>query len=303
MKVQRGLGLTVLAVALLAGTPGVASAAPASSGGDAAAVAATVAAATARADATSAANDRRAAGAAGNTDVAVGRAREGRVAVGVGTDKITLTLPDIEARGVTAVGATDVLVGGEVDATVTRQAHGLQATTVVNSADAATSYTYTLTGASFRQDARAGVVVETSAGRLIGAVDPAWALDARGVAVPTRYEVRDGALVQHVDHRGATYPVVADPKITFGWYIYVRWSKQEVRDSNYAIALGGAAGFTKYVCDKLPGGWLRAGCVAIFGVYLGSIYRTWNDARSAGQCVEWRVDYDFIIVGWRRYNC
>lgn len=42
--------------------------------------------------------------------------------------------------------------------------------------------------------------------------EPAWAVDANGAAVKTRYELRDGTLVQLVDHgKENAYPVVADP--------------------------------------------------------------------------------------------
>jgi hypothetical protein len=56
--------------------------------------------------------------------------------------------------------------------------------------------------------------------------------------VPTRYEVRGGRLVQHVDHAGADYPVVADPTVSFGWYIYIRYPKAEVQNLPVAHRAG-----------------------------------------------------------------
>lgn len=38
-----------------------------------------------------------------------------------------------------------------------------------------------------------------------------WAVDSGGRSVATRFEIRDSTLIQHVDHRGARYPVIADP--------------------------------------------------------------------------------------------
>lgn len=38
-------------------------------------------------------------------------------------------------------------------------------------------------------------------------IDPAWANDAEGMALPTRYEVMGTTIVQMVDHSNAVYPV------------------------------------------------------------------------------------------------
>jgi hypothetical protein len=48
---------------------------------------------------------------------------------------------------------------------------------------------------------------------VVSRVAPAWALDADGDPVPTRYELRGNNLVQTVDHTGAdfSYPITADP--------------------------------------------------------------------------------------------
>ncbi len=49
------------------------------------------------------------------------------------------------------------------------------------------------------------------AGRVVGGFAAPWAVDAAGAGVSTRFEIVGDTLVQVVDHRGATYPVVADP--------------------------------------------------------------------------------------------
>ncbi|SDQ38072.1 hypothetical protein [Quadrisphaera sp. DSM 44207] len=51
-------------------------------------------------------------------------------------------------------------------------------------------------------------------GDLLGALAPAWAKDAAGQDVPTRYEVSGDVVtqvVEHADDSRVTYPVVADP--------------------------------------------------------------------------------------------
>jgi hypothetical protein len=61
-------------------------------------------------------------------------------------------------------------------------------------------------------------------------VDPPWARDSQGQMLPTLFSVEGHDLVQHVDARGATYPVTADPKITWGWITgTVYFNKSETR--------------------------------------------------------------------------
>ncbi|MFC5730987.1 MULTISPECIES: hypothetical protein [Nocardioides] len=48
-------------------------------------------------------------------------------------------------------------------------------------------------------------------GKIVGAFGVPWAVDATGAPVPTHFEVTGSTLVQVVDHRYATYPVIADP--------------------------------------------------------------------------------------------
>ena len=54
----------------------------------------------------------------------------------------------------------------------------------------------------------------------VGFISPAWAFDANGDAVPTRYSIDGTTLIQTVDHHGAVYPVIADPswwETAAGW--------------------------------------------------------------------------------------
>lgn len=56
-------------------------------------------------------------------------------------------------------------------------------------------------------------------GVYVGELEAPWAVDAVGVPVPTRYEWRDGTLVQIVDHHSGNfnYPIVADPEWTYNY--------------------------------------------------------------------------------------
>lgn len=91
----------------------------------------------------------------------------------------------------------------------------MQITTIIHSPDAPAEYDYPIdlpAGASMTQTAEGFVVIEDSAGDFIGGVAPAWATDANGTAVPTRYEIRENSLVQIVEHNdNFSYPIAADP--------------------------------------------------------------------------------------------
>lgn len=56
-----------------------------------------------------------------------------------------------------------------------------------------------------------GVLIENQDGELISAVGTPWAVDAEGKKLDTHFSIRDGVLVQRVEHENAVYPVVADP--------------------------------------------------------------------------------------------
>lgn len=57
-------------------------------------------------------------------------------------------------------------------------------------------------------------------GEYVGGVAPAWAKDANGTQVPTRYEINGSTLTQIVDHTsgGFAYPIVADPWLGIDLY-------------------------------------------------------------------------------------
>lgn len=138
---------------------------------------------------------------------------------------------------------------------------------------------------------------------VIGFVQPAWAIDANGKPVPTHYTVANGTLSQHVDHQGAVYPVVADPTISLGCYVYVRYSRSEVQNFNYWLNVAGGVFMVGLMCGSGLGPITALACAATLTAYLGSIIDTIQNAKEANQCVELRFTYNGILVGWRGYNC
>jgi len=120
------------------------------------------------------------------------------------------------------IGRTTMFTNGlgmSVDAAVQRTNAGVRMISVIRSANAPTSYRYPLQlprGATLHRQASGVIIIDDAAGRALGAIRAPWAIDARGTRVTTSFEVRGHTLVQNVAHRGAVYPVVADPSIDFG---------------------------------------------------------------------------------------
>lgn len=94
---------------------------------------------------------------------------------------------------------------------------GVQLLSVITSADAAETFAYDLTmpaGHHLEATVDGGARIIDGEGVVKVEFEPAWAQDAAGVDVPTRYCVVGDTLIQTVDHRevaGVSYPVVADP--------------------------------------------------------------------------------------------
>lgn len=66
------------------------------------------------------------------------------------------------------------------------------------------------------------VVILDPSGKMLAGISAPWALDDKGQAVETWYELAEGELIQHVEHRnrGFDYPIVADPWLgldLYGW--------------------------------------------------------------------------------------
>lgn len=96
----------------------------------------------------------------------------------------------------------------------------LQVLSVLENADAPTSYTYTVgAGAesSLVLSIDGGVRLLDAAGGDVADVAPPWAVDSVGKTIPTRYEVNGNLLTQTIDTASVpdiAYPIVADPGVS-----------------------------------------------------------------------------------------
>ncbi|AUG81925.1 hypothetical protein CFP65_7341 [Kitasatospora sp. MMS16-BH015] len=87
-----------------------------------------------------------------------------------------------------------------------------------------------------------------------GVIDAPWARDANGKAVPTSYRVEGNKLVQVVEFdAGTAFPVVADPRFSFGMGIYFNARGVEWKAWGMAAVSAGWGGWL-YGCTaaKLP---------------------------------------------------
>ncbi|WP_147430036.1 hypothetical protein [Frondihabitans australicus] len=103
------------------------------------------------------------------------------------------------------------------DSAVAMSAENRAGYSILYDSGAPTDYRYdvTLDGRPAHLTLAAGgaVAISNSDGIVVDVFQPPWARDAHGVEVATRYRIDGGTLVQEVDHAGATYPVVADPRL------------------------------------------------------------------------------------------
>ena len=121
---------------------------------------------------------------------------------------------------------------------------GLQVLVVIDDATAPTEYRFDMTvpaGAVLRSTADGGAEVVGSDGVVVTAVAPPWAVDADGASVLTSYRIEGSTLVQVVAHHGAAYPVVADPRISIGWGVYVYMAGVEIRTLVTGLTIAGGA--------------------------------------------------------------
>jgi len=190
----------------------------------------------------------------------------------------------------TVVGASLVYVNALPGASFVVRSKDGGSQTLVDITDAAapTSYTFSIplpTGARVVPQTDGGATVLTATGAVIGNLAAPWARDAAGRSVPSYYKFAGNVVTQIVDHRGATYPVVADPWVSWHWWgVTVGFTRS---DLTFLAAVGSPAiGWLSKCC----GGWGWAVAIAA-QVALG--FAWW--ASTYGYCLEINVTW---FGGW-----
>lgn len=169
----------------------------------------------------------------------------------------TVVFPAVEGESDQGAGtslAVQALEGGDT-----------RIQTVIHDSTSDHEYTYAMNGyqAIVDDDGNASFVGEGEEALLVP-VEPAWAVDANGLAVATHYIERDGALMQIIEPTAQTaYPIVADP--TWGWRnagYGLTLSRSEVNTaSSYSGALG--------ICSAIASSFKAKGAAIGCGGYAG----------------------------------
>ncbi len=159
------------------------------------------------------------------------------------------------------------------------------------------SYTFTFrlghVSPTLRLNADGSVAVLNGA-KQVGIIAPAWAIDAAGRAVPTRYQVSGNSLTQAVDAAPETvFPVVADP--TYGWG-YTNVTAYLNRNETYQMAVGGAAsaGLLAAICAATGIQTSGVGCaigITESAVISAAAFASWG----SGNCIKIRIYYVGIL--------
>ncbi|WP_413451137.1 hypothetical protein AA0Y32_00410 [Georgenia phoenicis] len=202
-------------------------------------------------------------------------------------------------RAETEDGTFAVTAEPGVDAAVVQHEDGLQVMAVLE--DGATQTTYDLTVPEGVELVPSGdafeFVVEEGGSRLsLGEIEAPWAVDAEGRLVETSYELDGQRLVQHIEG-DVTYPVVADPRLTFGVGVYLNmWGWEMNAVSTAIVAAGGAAAVATCALNKVPAGLAsltKLLCTAVGAPTLAAIYReilkVWRDGSDVQACYQARI--------------
>jgi hypothetical protein len=122
------------------------------------------------------------------------------------------------------------------------------------------------------------VVVRNAIGDQVNVIQAPWAKDASGNAIPTEYSLEGSTLVQRVEHAGADYPVVADPRLACDGL----WCTLELTRHETGVMADNALN-PGIICGLLGPG--AGPCI----VAVAAGWEMANLARNTGQCIGIRV--------------
>lgn len=248
-----------------------------------------------------------------------GIVQEALAVVGQVTDEHDIEVVESESttvRAETEGGTFAVTTESAVHAAVVHHADGLQVMAVLE--DGATHTTYGLTVPDDVELVESGdgyeFILDEDGIRLsLGEIEAPWAVDANGQQVETSYELVGQNLVQHIEDDVA-YPVVVDPRLTFGIGVYLSmWGWEMKAVATAIVAGGGAAAVATCALGKVPSKLVvitKLLCTAVGAPTIATIYRTiveiWRTGVTSSACYQKRIigapsSNPFVKVGSR--NC
>ena len=190
-------------------------------------------------------------------------------------------------------------VARDVDAAVLSENGTVQFVTILNTERAGSTQRYSLdlpAGTHLEAVGSGFFIVDGKA--IVGVIAAPWAKDASGRSLSTSYTVDGSTLVQHINTQDAQYPIVADPKISYGWYVYIRFNPLERREISLAVGAAGGAIGSGIICAE--GGPLAVIlCGAVGGVAAAVIFEFVYDSRSNRPECGLEVRFRAGIEGWR----
>lgn len=206
--------------------------------------------------------------------------------------------------------ATTVYSGGAPDVTIAAQADstGAREAMVITGATAPKTYVFPLTlpvGASLvaNPDHSYTILEQVTSGVAVqlGTIDAPWAKDASGNAVPTDFSLQGNSLVQTVRFtNSATFPVVADPHIDWGWVTGTMYFNKT--ETKVAATVAGFQTFLDVVYLFLIGTGIGSIAAAIIYVSEASIAYTAASAWASGRCLYIRGGLQLPPVTWDTYS-
>lgn len=163
-------------------------------------------------------------GSVSNTNFRISKSPSEEISVTNGGNLVSVGLPFSEKASDASVTRDGVAVydnnNGSLTVPLARKDGSLQINTVISSPRAPKEYPYQFElpeGTTIFTEGE--ILLFLKEGKLIGGLAPAWAKDAKGKNVPTRYSVRGSTVTQVVEHGSKfTYPVVADPWLGFNLF-------------------------------------------------------------------------------------
>lgn len=176
--------------------------------------------------------------------------------------QISLPFPDQASEALTDSGVPQFdNNNGSTTVPIVRDDGSLQILTVMDGPDAPTRFDYTISvpeGGAMTLDERGVILITDQDGDFMGAVAPAWAKDANGEPLPTRYEINGNILTQVVEHSAANvYPVVADPWLgiqLFAGFYRSTWNGDYTYNATVtplgAVVLSGGGGVGGYLAGQ-----------------------------------------------------
>jgi hypothetical protein len=161
--------------------------------------------------------------------------------------------------------------------------NGVRELFALNNADAPTDFSVPLdlpAGASLIANDEGGYDIVTldanGTASTQAVISAPWATDANGRSLPTSYTLDGTTLTQHIDTSGAAFPVIADPKVDWGWTsytVYFSWRETKL------LALGGT------IAQWIPTPWTVIG---------GRIIAVWAGiAVATDRCV--KIKYNWYV--------